>query len=70
MAGALSQAGTALAMDAKLDGNRTWYFAVKEGLFIKEEVKATMGGVISVEAMNMSIGFTGSQTSALALVKK
>jgi len=70
MAGALSQAGTALAMDAKLDGSKTWYFAVKEGLFIKEEVKATMGGVISVEAMNMSIGFTGSQTTTTALVKK
>lgn len=70
MAGALSQAGAALAMDAKLDGNKTWYFAVKEGLFIKEEVKATMGGVIAVEAMNLSIGITGSQTSTTVLVKK
>jgi len=59
MAGALSQMGMALAMDAKLDGNKTWYFAVKEGLFVKEELKATMGGVISVEAMNMSIGLAG-----------
>ena len=70
MAGALNQSGVSLAMDAKLDGNDTWYFATKEGIFVKNEAKGTMGGLINVEAMNMSIGFTGEQKSSLALVKK
>ena len=70
MAGALNQGGVSLAMDAKLDGTGTWYFAVKEGIFVKDETKGTMGGLINVESMNMSIGFTGEQKTTNVLVKK
>lgn len=70
MAGALNQGGVSLVMDAKLDGTATWYFAVKEGIFVKDETKTTMGGLINVEAMNTSIGFTGEQRSSNTLVKK
>jgi len=70
MGGALNQGGMALAMDAKMQGTGTWYFAVKEGLFVKQETKSTVSGVITAEAMNMSIAMTGQQTGSLALVKK
>jgi hypothetical protein len=70
MSGALNQGGAALAMDAKLDGTETWYFAVKEGVFVKSETKATMGGLITVEGMDVTIGFTGEQRNSNALVKK
>jgi hypothetical protein len=70
MSGALNQGGAALSMDAKLDGTETWYFAVKEGVFVKSETKATMGGLISVEGMDTTIGFSGEQRNSNALVKK
>jgi hypothetical protein len=70
MSGAINQGGVSLAMDGKLDGSKTWYFAVKEGIFVKEESKASMGGVITADAMNMAINFTGEQRSSTALVKK
>lgn len=70
ISGALNQGGNSLALDAKLEGNSTWYFAVKEGVFVKSDMKATMGGVISIESMSMTIGFSGEQRSTTALVKK
>jgi len=70
MAGALNQGGVSLALDGKMDGTQTWYFAVKEGIFVKEETKASIGGLINIEAMNTSIGITGDQKSSTALVKK
>jgi len=70
MSGAINQGGVSLVMDGKLDGSKTWYFAVKEGIFVKEETKASMGGVITADAMNMTINFTGEQRSSTALVKK
>ncbi|MDP2914832.1 MAG: hypothetical protein Q8O91_05210 [Candidatus Aminicenantes bacterium] len=70
ISGALNQGGAALAMDAKLEGTETWYFAVKEGVFVKSEMKATMGGVITADAMNMTINFTGEQLNSTTLIKK
>jgi hypothetical protein len=70
MSGAINQGGVSLVMDGKLDGSKTWYFAVKEGIFVKEETKASMGGVITADAMNVTINFTGEQRSSTALVKK
>lgn len=70
MSGTINQGGMALAMDAKLDGTDTWHFAVKEGVLVKSEMKATMGGIITADAMNMTINFTGEQRGSNALVKK
>jgi hypothetical protein len=70
MSGALDQGGVSLALDAKLDGGETWYFGVKDGVFVKSETKATMGGIITAAAMNMTINFTGEQKSSTTLVKK
>jgi hypothetical protein len=70
LSGALNQGGVSVALDAKLEGTQTWHFAVKDGVFVKAEMKATMGGVISIESMSMTIGFSGEQRSTTALVKK
>ena len=70
MSGALNQAGMALGLDAKMGGNLTWYFAVKEGCFIKSESVNDFGGAISVEAAGMTLGFSGQQKSTMALVTK
>lgn len=70
MTGALNQGGVALTLDAKLEGTQTWYFDAKAGAYVKSEMKATMGGVIAIESMNMTIGFSGEQKAAIGLVKK
>ena len=70
MSGALNQGGVALSLDAKLEGTATWFFDAKAGILVKNEMKATMGGVISIDSMNMTIGFSGEQKGTTTLVKK
>jgi len=70
MAGALNQAGMSLGLEGKMTGTVTWYFAVKEGFFVKSESSTDLGGTISVEAAGMTLGFSGQQKSTAALVKK
>jgi hypothetical protein len=69
--GSLEQMGASVSIDIKLEGTDTWYFAVKEGLYIKSEMKASMGGVVAVgEPANMTIPVTGEMRQSAALVKK
>jgi hypothetical protein len=70
MSGALNQGGVALTLDAKLEGTQTWYFDVKAGVYVQSEMKATMGGIIAIESMNMTIGFSGEQKATTGLIKK
>jgi len=70
MSGALNQGGMALGLDGKLAGSMTWYFAVKEGIFVKSDSTTDLSGVISVEAAGMTLGISGQQKSVMALAKK
>jgi hypothetical protein len=70
MSGALNQGGMALGLEGKMTGTMTWYFAVKDGVFIKSDSTSDLGGTISVEAAGMTLGFSGQQKSVMALVKK
>lgn len=71
MTGNLEQQGMALLFDAKIDGTQTWYFAVKEGIFVKTETKASMGGVITAgDPANMTIPMTGEMRMETHLIKK
>ena len=70
MSGALNQMGMSLGLEAKMEGTETSFFAVQEGLFIKSELAADLNGVISAEAMGMTIAITGTQRGGMALVKK
>ena len=57
-------------LDAKMGGSLTWYFAVKEGIFVRSDSVTDVNGAISVEAAGMTLGFSGQQKSAMALAKK
>jgi hypothetical protein len=71
MTGNLEQQGMALLFDAKIDGTQTWYFAVKEGIFVKSETKATLGGIITAgDPANITIPMTGEMRTETHLVKK
>ena len=70
LSGALNQAGTAVVLDAKLDGTETWYFDAKAGVYVKSEMRATLSGSISVESAGMTISLAGEQKSTVVLVKK
>jgi hypothetical protein len=71
MTGNLEQQGMALLFDAKIDGTQTWYFAVKEGILVKTETKATIGGVITAgEPANITIPMTGEMWTETHLIKK
>jgi hypothetical protein len=57
--------------DAKIDGTQTWYFAVKEGMLVKTETKATIGGVITAgDPANITIPMTGEMRTETHLIKK
>jgi len=71
MTGNLEQQGMALLFDAKIDGTQTWYFAVKEGILVKTETKATIGGVITAgDPANITIPMTGEMWTETHLIKK
>ncbi len=71
MAGNLEQQGMAVLFDAKIDGTQTWYFAVKEGMLVKTETKATIGGVITAgDPANITIPMTGEMRTETHLIKK
>lgn len=69
--GSLDQQGVSITIDIKMDGTDTWYFAIKEGIYVKSDMKAVMGGVVAVgEPANMTIPVTGETRQSAGLVKK
>lgn len=69
--GNLEQQGMSLTIGLKLESQGTWYFAVKEGIFVKAENKGTMNGTIEAGApANLSIPMSGEITGLTSLIKK
>lgn len=69
--GSLEQQGVGISIDMKMDGTDTWYFAIKEGIYVKSDMKASIGGVVAVgEPANMTIPVTGETRQSASLVKK
>lgn len=69
--GSLEQQGVGVSIDMKMDGTDTWYFAIKEGIYVKSDMKAAIGGVVAVgEPANMTIPVTGETRQSASLVKK
>jgi hypothetical protein len=69
--GNLEQQGMSMTVGMKLDSQGTWYFAIKEGIYVKSEYKGTLNGTIEVGApANMSIAMTGETTGQTNLIKK
>jgi hypothetical protein len=69
--GNLEQQGMGLTMAIKSEGKGTYYFAVKEGVYVKSEVKGGLSGSVEVGApANMSIAVSGETTGLTKLIKK
>jgi hypothetical protein len=66
ISGTGSQQGMDLHFSGKLTGTDTWYFAVKEGLYIKS--KGESSSDIAIEAAGMTIPMTQSQTTEVKFV--
>jgi hypothetical protein len=71
MAGDMEQGGVGLSINATIEGTGTWYFAIKEGIFVKSDSKGTVAGSIAVgEPANMTLPFTGDMHSEIRLIQK
>jgi len=71
ISGNLEQQGMGLTLAMKTEGKGTYYFAVKEGFYVKSDVKGTLSGSVEVGApANMSIPITGETSGTTKLVKK
>lgn len=63
------QQGVELDTRGNLKGTVTWYFAYKEGIFIKQTSKSIAEGTIDVPSQGLQIPFTREITSGVDLVK-
>jgi hypothetical protein len=69
--GNLEQGGMGLTLAIKTEASGTYYFAVKEGIYVKSDIKGTLNGSIELGApANMSIAMTGETTGQTKLIKK
>jgi len=63
------QQGIETVSNADIKGTSTWYFAYKEGIFVKHINKGTAEGVIDVPSQGIEIPFTRDTTSEISLKK-
>jgi hypothetical protein len=54
----------------KIDSQNVWFFAVKEGRFLKSDGKATLTGTIDVAQAGITIAMTGETGGQVVIVKK
>jgi hypothetical protein len=70
MGGSMDQGGATMVFDAAIQGTQTWYFAIKEGVYVKSDDKSTVAGTIAISAANMTIQLSGESTGETRLLKK
>jgi len=71
MAGEIDQGGVGLSINANIEGTDTWYFAIKEGIFVKLDSKGTLTGNITVgEPANMTLPLAGETHEEVRLIQK
>jgi len=58
-----------LVTTGEIKGTVTWYFAYKEGIFIKQINEGTVEGTVDVPSQGLQIPFTREMTSEISLVK-
>ena len=63
------QMGQDLTFKGEIAGSSTWYFAYKEGVFVKSTGKATSKGSVEVSAQNMTLPLTTESKSEISLIK-
>jgi hypothetical protein len=63
------QQGMELVSTGEIKGMTTWYFAYKEGIFIKQIMEGTVEGVVDVPSQGIQIPFTRESTSEIRMIK-
>lgn len=63
------QQGIELVTTGEIKGTATWYFAYKEGIFIKQINEGTVEGIIDVPSQGVQIPYTREATAEIKLIK-
>ena len=63
------QGGMELVTTGEIKGTATWFFAYKEGIFIKQINEGTVEGTVDVPSQGLQIPFSREMTSEIKLVK-
>jgi len=63
------QQGMELVTTGEIKATVTWYFAYKEGIFIKQTNEGTVEGMVDVPSQSVQIPFTRESTSEIKLIK-
>jgi len=63
------QQGMELVTTGEIKGKDTWYFAYKEGIFVKQMNEGTVEGTIDVPSQGIQISYTRESSSEINLVK-
>jgi len=63
------QQGMELVTTGEIQGTVTWFFAYKEGLFIRQINEGTVEGTVDVPSQGVQIPYTREATSEIKLVK-
>ena len=69
MTGEGQQMGQDIAIKADITGSSTWYFAYKEGIFVKSTGTSASKGSIEVAAQGMTLPMTTESKSEVSLIK-
>ena len=70
VSGTGNQGGMDLTMSGTSKGKMVWYFAVKEGIFVKATTETTSEVSVDVSAAGMTIPVTGTIKSEIKLIGK
>jgi hypothetical protein len=63
------QQGMELVTTGEIKGTVTWFFAYKEGIYVKQINEGTVEGTVDVPSQGVQIPFTREMTSEISLVK-
>ena len=63
------QQGIELVTTGEIKGTATWYFAYKEGIFVKQINEGTVEGTVDVPSQGIQIPFSRESTSEINLIK-
>jgi hypothetical protein len=63
------QQGIETISTGDIQGTSTWYFAYKEGVFVKHTSKGTVKGMVDIPSQGIEIPFTRDTTSEIILKK-
>lgn len=71
LTGNFVQGGIGLSLNCKIEGTETWYFAIKEGMFIKSDSKGSLGGTLALgDPVNSDVPITGETHQEARLLQK